>query len=515
MKPTVVLVNFYRLVEFVNSRPLMPLACLYLGSYLETKGYHVVIQEVRAAEEIDSFVKEAIKLNPILIGVSGTFGLYTADYIEYSSKIKQEANIPVVWGGVHVGSIFDLVLKKNFVDFVIRGEGEIALFELAEAIREKRGFGNVRNLIYKDNEKLIINNMTPVTEKNVDLFPLNFDLLDNYDQYVETTYAGDRIFHALQASRGCPHNCTFCYNNEFNKRRWRKHSIDRVLSDVLELRQRVNFNKIRFIDDQFFANSQRAKDIIATLYDHGITLFIPDMRLENLTEDMIEFLLKHELDTVFVGTESENDRVLQVMKKNLSQERILEKFNLIKKYPEFKVHTGFILGIPTHTKTEIINSIKFALKWQFKIPNLKIGLETYLPFPGSDMYQTALKHGFPKPDKVEYYIGLASSSKTGKFKRYQNMEWLHIEPKLKKRLNYINWISAFYSSLIIPPKQKFHRKVLLALFNLPFLLVTYFRIRTLTTAHHQLDQKLYKIVGDFLCKLYAVIFSDKNNSTTS
>ena len=88
MKGSIVLVNFYREIEHVNSRPLMPLASLYLASYLNHKKYNVIIQEVANKKDIDHLIEEAVSINPLLIGISCTFGLYTDEYIEYSLKIK-------------------------------------------------------------------------------------------------------------------------------------------------------------------------------------------------------------------------------------------------------------------------------------------------------------------------------------------------------------------------------------------------------------------------------------------
>ena len=63
---TVILVNFYREIASVNSRPLMPLACLYLASYLQTKDYHVIIQEVSGLKDIDKCINiSTTSLHPV------------------------------------------------------------------------------------------------------------------------------------------------------------------------------------------------------------------------------------------------------------------------------------------------------------------------------------------------------------------------------------------------------------------------------------------------------------------
>ena len=437
----------------------------------------------------------------MLVGVSATFGLYTEEYIAYSERLRSKSQVPIVWGGVHAGSVYELCMKKDYIDFVIMGEGEVALFELAETLRKNGGienarkiviggFDKVRNLVYKNNDRFYVNNEIPVTENDIDIFPLDLDLMPNYEAYIETV-GKDRIFHALQTSRGCPFNCTFCYNNQFNQRKWRKHSVERILSDVAAIRERVEFNKIRFVDDLFFTHKKRAKEIISRLYNEmGIAIFAPDARLDNLDDEMCEFLLAHDCTTVFVGTESEDDELLKVMNKQMTHKRMIERFTGIKKYPELTVSTGFILAIPAHTEAHIKKSIDFALAWQRKIPNLKIGLETYLPFPGTDMYKDAVSNGYPDPERLEFYRECYSSSLTGKFPKFKEMEWLKASPKFKSKLNNLAWISGFYSGLITPP-NKTNLKV--RIYNHPFIMITYFRLKFLITSHYQIDQNIHRI----------------------
>ena len=244
-----------------------------------------MIQTIDNVEEID----EAVALGPMLVGISATFGLNTAGYIEYSEKIKKaDSTIPVVWGGVHASAVADLAMKNEHVNFVVIGEGEIALYELAEALSGKREFDTVRNLVFRKNGRAVANNEVPIIEKSMDLFPLDFDLIDNCEKYVQAI-GKDRVFQALTASRGCPHRCAFCFNRLFNRSVWRTHSVERILSDVMALKEKVDFNRIRFVDDNVFTRRDRARQIIAKLSEIGLSLFLPNIRLDDIDDDMLKY----------------------------------------------------------------------------------------------------------------------------------------------------------------------------------------------------------------------------------
>jgi anaerobic magnesium-protoporphyrin IX monomethyl ester cyclase len=461
MNNRIAFIDFYRVMTEVNSKPLMPLACLSLGSHLKRSGWDIKIFQICSPEQIDDIAKEVLDYEPFLVGISATFGVYTAEYAATSNTIKaSNPNIYIVWGGVHAGSISDLCLQSDMVDFVIKSEGEHALLELCTALRDGTPLENVRNLMYKTPERKIVSSAKGlILENNIDIFALDFELLPDYEKYIGQI-GNDRIFHALQTSRGCPWNCSFCYNSESNNRRWRPQSTQNVIQTVERLRKKVAFNRIRFVDDQFFANENRAMEIISKLYDAGIGVMMPDMRLENIHFDLLEFLKNHSFKEVFFGSESENDRILLLFNKGITNAKLIGKFQILSRYPSITFVTNFILGFPTNTVQEMKSSIRFALYWQKKIPNLKIAMSVYLPFPGTKMYKMSIENGYIPPESLDYYFkGFYLHKKGGLFKPFEEMDWLNVSPKYKRSLLHLNRASVFYSGLCTP-SNKFHVSIL-------------------------------------------------------
>lgn len=396
-------------------------------------------------------------------------------------------------GGVHASAIYDLCLKESYIDFVICGEGEISLFELLKAIEGKIPFNTVRNLCYKNNNELKKNSI--IFESNIDKFKIDFTLLNNYEKYIEN-YRGQRLFNSYITSRGCPFNCSFCYNNMFNKRRWRAHSIQRVINDILQLKRIVDFDRITLVDDQFFANEKRARIIIEELFNIGVSIHNPDMRIENITEENLKLLMKTGCKEIFVGTESDSNRVLKFIKKQTTKEKIIEKFSIISKFPQIKVFTNFIFGLPSHTLEEIYNSLDFIYYHTKKIKNLKIGVTTYLPLPGTELYDIICKSNVEKPSNILFWSGF-SLSKKGQFEKYKNFDWLNFSKKDIILLNKIYFFMTYYNSVIPTTDSSLTYKV----FSLPFFISASLRLKYKFFYYSNFEAKLFFFLFKLLKKI--------------
>lgn len=91
----------------------------------------------------------------------------------------------------------------------------------------------------------------------------------------------------MQSSRGCPGRCTFCVTgSKRESSRWRGMSWKRVLDEVDAHRQRRRVKHVRFDDDSFLADSERAVRILEGLSERGLS--------SSVTARVVD-LLKHNL----------------------------------------------------------------------------------------------------------------------------------------------------------------------------------------------------------------------------
>src|SRR3989338_2707038 len=117
----------------------------------------------------------------------------------------------IILGGPHA-SVTDYETLRNFpfIDLIVRGEGEASIAELVEGIK-----GNKDRPLIEDLDTL------PVPAYHL------YDISPTDCVYVE-------------AGRGCPHACTFCFTAPYWKRQYRVKSPERVISEMALLREQYH-----------------------------------------------------------------------------------------------------------------------------------------------------------------------------------------------------------------------------------------------------------------------------------
>ena len=477
----VIIVSVFRNDKYMLG-DYLPLALLYLGTYLKKNGYDVEVKCVNNDTDFQNVFESISKEKPLLVGISAMFDFFMPDYIELAKGVKEiDKNIPIVFGGLSASANYDLLLKEDFVDFVVKGEGEVALLELCQHLNGEKELKDVRNLFYLTNNSVVGNNTLPLGEKELDQFELDFDLLDNYDKYVQKEQSGI-VFRGLQSSRGCPFSCTFCLNNSFNNRKFRFHSVERFINDVKKLREKVFFDSLTLYDYQFFGHEKRAKEVIEKLYDIGIKIASVSVRMENVSDENIDFLLKHGINEAFAGIESENERILKVMKKELTFPFLMEKMEVLKRHPDFQMLGNIMLGIPTQTEEEIRKSIRFYLEIHKGFPNLALCLILFGPIRGTEMYNQAVSAGLKEPKDI-YSLTNTNFSVA---RDPDSLGWLPFKRSFKKKLTLLYEISYMYGF------QRRQRTLLKKVILYPFYLVQHFRLKHLLFFGWKLDFIFYR-----------------------
>lgn len=373
-----------------------PLALLYIGNELKKEGYEVRIFHFKNTE-IDSNVDKIIKLDPLYVGVSVITGNKTRDSAVFSKKIKEKSDLKIVWGGIHPTLLPNQTINESYIDFVVHGEGEITIKEFTKEIdkKGKKDFRKILGLGYKnENNKGIVNQARPMIE-DLDTLKIDWELMD-VKAFFEQQWGSEKILGFI-SSRGCPFNCNFCYNQAFNNRRWRAHSADKVVEEVTYLKDQYDIDGIRFYDDLFFTNPQRAISIL-----ERINLpWYGEARIGMITQTMVNKFIKTNAKEILFGLESGSDRILKLMNKQQTVQQIYNGVKLLSQAPELRVVGSFIVGCPTETREETFETIDMILKLKEIHPSMRYTVGFYLPYPGSEMYKLAVKMGFQPPEKTE------------------------------------------------------------------------------------------------------------------
>lgn len=176
--------------------------------------------------------------------ISSMFTTYAATVYELIRLTREIAPVAkVIVGGAHATIQPEEVLN-NGADFVIRGEGEIALPRLlAELEKDRPDLKEIPNLSWKSQEGATIHNPVHFIE-NLDALPFA-----DYMPPGTPVYHFHKKRHAmLVASRGCPHRCEFCCIHQTMGNRYRVRSVENVLEEMTA-KVAQGFRSFDFEDD--------------------------------------------------------------------------------------------------------------------------------------------------------------------------------------------------------------------------------------------------------------------------
>jgi radical SAM superfamily enzyme YgiQ (UPF0313 family) len=136
----------------------IPLGIGYLAAYLAEKKAEFEIYDERLEPLYDEKLERLVKEKNIsVVGLSCTTpfiyrGLDLARAVKKASK-----DIRVILGGVHPSVMPEECLQNENVDYVVRHEGEVTLFELLKSFDGELEIRDVKGVSYKKNGGIIHN----------------------------------------------------------------------------------------------------------------------------------------------------------------------------------------------------------------------------------------------------------------------------------------------------------------------------------------------------------------------
>ncbi len=368
----------------------VPLGLAYLASVARNEGHEVKFLDA-SAESIDlKSLKSRIRnFYPDLVGVTATTpAFYDACDVARVSKDVNESIITVI-GGPHVTFVPRYTLKKcPYLDIVVRGEGEITFKEILNSLKKSGEnvdlLNSILGLTYRrKDEKIVQNPPRPLIPNIDDLLIPSFDLI-NWDEYKY----GKLRYGVIMTSRGCPFNCVFCSSSLQFGKKWRGHSVERVIKEIKILHDDFNISEIEFLDDTFTLNRKRAQQISDEMVKEGIDVsWSASSRVNTIDRKTAEKMKKAGAHTIYFGIESGTQRILNFIGKGITLEQAIKAVKTVVKVGLNSLGS-FIIGFPIEKKDDIYRTVKFAKKLNVSYAQFTIAT----PYPGTRLWYYALKN---------------------------------------------------------------------------------------------------------------------------
>ncbi len=344
------------------------------------------------------FKKVITEFKPDLIAVSVVESTYLIG-IKLLDSIKG-LGVPTLIGGIHVTFSPDEVIKEQSVDMLCVGEGERAIVELANCIRDKRDYSNILNLWVKKDGRLFKNSIGP--RADLDKLPVQ-----DWDMYESKRFfkpMGGKIYIAgtFEMNRGCPYNCAFCCNKNLQEiykdygAYYREKSVDILMDEIRIKKEKYQLTYLYIVAENFLMMGQDRFDKFIKNYKEIQLPFWIETRPDSVTEDRLLKLRDIGCEGISIGVEHGNEEFRRkVLNRYISNDAIIKAFNIAKK-AQIRTCANNIIGFPTETRELIFDTIK--LNREIKVDNIIVNLFT--PYRGTALRDVCIKKGYLKPDAI-------------------------------------------------------------------------------------------------------------------
>lgn len=407
--------------------PHPPLGLAYLAAFLEREGYQVEILDALAEgimtvkkkgtttrvglsnREIKKIIED---YQPDVVGISVMFTAFAQDGYEVAKLVKEvNPEITVVSGGAHVSIDPKTVLKNENVDVAIKGEGEIAFFELIKALEKKKDLKNVEGITYRQGRKIVQNPPGKFIEDLNSLpFPARHLLpMDTYSN-TDDPFVMRCPLTSMVTSRGCPGHCVYCSIHAIWGYTWRGRSAKNVVDEIEHLVKGWGIREIHFQDDSMSVDKRRMNEICDEIIRRKINIkwATPNgIAHWTLDKNLLLKMKKAGCYRVTFGFESGNPEMRRWVGKPYSLEQAKEITQFANRIGIWTIATN-ILGFPYETREQMQDTIDFAIDSDCDFALFfRLG-----PRAGTPVYEVFKKEGWlPKNERELYSESVAVNTK--------------------------------------------------------------------------------------------------------
>ena len=347
----------------------------HISSAIKEKGHDVSLIDLRQLsgwEELPSVIR---KLNPEIVGI--TIMSLDFDVALESARIIKETNpaIKVIVGGIHPSIMEEELTKNPDIDYVFKGEAEITLPKILKEIVS----GSIKTKVIQgeipDLDKIPFVDRTLFNVLEAPWAPL-------FRMPFITTVAG----------RGCIYNCNFCQPAERKLfgGKVRRVSPGRFMEELTVTKNTIGLESLMIHDDCLVEDVKWIEKFLTLYSKKGFRKpFICQGRADIIVRnpELFRDMEKYGLALILIGFETASQRLLNFLRKGVTVEQNYKAAEICKKLG-IRIFANFMLGIPTETKEEALETVKMIKKIKPYVPSPAF----YTPLPGSDLFEYCRKN---------------------------------------------------------------------------------------------------------------------------
>lgn len=305
---------------------------------------------------------------PDLVGFSCmTFQYVTALRLAQLVKQVNPATI-TVFGGYHPTLVYDELIhsaEEAWIDYIIRNEGEETFAALVHALQQGGNIDAISGLSYKRDGQFIHNPPNGLLDLRTVQLP---------NRSARLLTKGFHFFglpaDAIETSRGCPYQCTFCCITKMYGHTVRTYELSRIISDIRDAHAHGS-RALFIVDDNITVHVERLQELCDCFIAEGVNdihYFVQaGVRGIASSPDVARKMAKAGFKLVFLGIENVSEESLGFLKartkigpRHTSEMEQTETAVAYLRENGIIVMGGFILGNPDDTEADFWANEQYA-----------------------------------------------------------------------------------------------------------------------------------------------------------
>jgi len=389
-----------------HSDPVTPISLANLAAVLRRQGHDTGLLSLSSGRPFSpaALRRYLHEKQPRMVG----FTAYQRNFFQIRAiaRMAKEASpgCRVIIGGPQANFMPEEALEElPEFDFVCRGEGELVIGAVAEAIDG----GPIDTAVpgtstrVDDGSWLLGDPVVPPDDLDVYPSPWLDGVLDpaDWDEAIMLT------------SRGCPHHCAFCVTPAAFGPTTRAHSVERVLDDISVVARRGK-GRLWFADPNFSYDAERVYAILEGIArrDLAVEMWI-ETRADMLSTELLHLLARAGVHTLALGLESAVPRVLDRSGKAIEPDAIRQAaVTALSAGLDVELFSQY--GLPGETKLDALATLQFVQDCGVAVRGNSNAQQMQLYF-GSAIIRNPQTHGIrPMREDMPAYLALGDEFET-------------------------------------------------------------------------------------------------------
>ncbi len=286
------------------------------------------------------------------------FSILTEHNLQYAlalgQAVKKRFGIPIALGGAMMSHLEpeELLAAYPWLDFVFFGEAEQSLSQFAAAGLDG-DLSEIRGLAYREGKQ------TKIGERP---YPLNISALPapDFSDFPLNDYIAPDLVLPIIASRGCYWGkCTFCSHTRPYGPHVRVRKPEQIIDEMAAQIEKYGARRFLFVDEAISPRMMRhlSQDILERGLE--VQFGMEGVRVEEaFDEALLRLAHRAGLRWIYVGIESANQRLLDLIEKGITIERVKRLITVCRQVG-VTPQLSFIVGLPSTTEAELQGEIAF------------------------------------------------------------------------------------------------------------------------------------------------------------